>query len=177
MIDFLRTIRRSKRPEKQLMWIWFALDMRGSKGFRNGLDLPCGSMGCRRFFRTQTYTGVDLNRDHVAAGLSTYPEATGITGPIEELPEGLQGDWVVCLQTIGHNNAFQSANTMQAVRSVVDAVVPGGVLILNACGDPLTEYGDEMDALLEQSFKTVKRRTYGAFTRRHTQRGALLSRH
>jgi hypothetical protein len=152
--------RRSNRPAKQLMWLWFAEDMSVSRRYADGLDVACGEMLLRRFFQTKTYTGLDFDADRLAKGLQENPDVRGVVGPIQNL--SLTGDLVVCMQTIGFNKKFDRTAAIQAVDRLVAATRSGGALIFNVRDLSRRELSD-IGEKLRQSFGSVDARPYGSF--------------
>ena len=73
-----------------------------------------------------------------------------------------EGDFVLCVQTIGFNNYFNPKNTLLAVDKLIEATRPGGALIFNI-GRLCQEYRSEIDVRLAAAFQNVRARDYGNF--------------
>lgn len=171
---FLKGVRLTGRPEKQLLWFWVYRDMKKSEGHQTGLDLACGPMQSKPDFRTKAYIGVDCVASEVEAGLKLYPDVKGIVSTIEEMPDELDGDFVVCLQTIGTNRYFKKENTLIVMDRLLKAVKPGGCLMVNVGPDSLDPYGPDIASRLNRSFEKVKCRRYGAFHEERSITASLL---
>lgn len=152
-------LKRSTRAAKQLMLLWLSESMRASADFRDGLDVACGYMSYRPLFQTQTYTGIDINEDRLAKGLTLYPDASAAHCPIEDMTQ--TADFVICLQTIGFNQRFGTKNIMLGIEKLIEATRPGGTLIFNIG----ISGGQQLPAISERvrrSFDEVTERRYGA---------------
>ncbi len=151
--------RGSLRPAKQLLWRWLERDMQESSSCRAGLDIACGAMINRPLFRTQTYTGIDLDRGRIEEGLTKYPNVRGEVCDILNMLEDVQGDFVLCIQTIGINAKCDPVMDVAMVEAIVDRVNSGGTLIVNlgpACQDQTV-----LIDILRQRFDGVIIRPYG----------------
>jgi hypothetical protein len=156
------SLRHADRPSKQLLWIWLRNDMANSSAFKRGLDIACAEMENFRFFQTISYTGVDIDAERLEAGAKANPGATAIHSSIENMPPTLQGDFVVCVQTIGTNKLFRNDQTMTCVKKIVAATATGGTLLFNIGPDSLG-YAGEVEEVLRTSFGRLRKRSYGAF--------------
>ncbi len=161
---------KSQRPVKQLMWLWLAKDMRESTGFRDGLDLACGDMSVKRLFRTDTYTGLDIDQERLELAGAKHPDANAVWGDIESCK--LTGDFVVCLQTIGFNRLFNHDRTLPTVRKLIACTRPDGTLIVNLGRQQ--NLADQVDDVLRDAFATVQRRTYGRFVEPRGYRVSMM---
>lgn len=155
MAPFLRI---SRNPHKQLMWMWVCKLLAESRSYQRGLDLACGELKTFKYFQTKEYTGVDADESRVdyARGKFNVPV---ITSRIEDLPEALTGDFVVCLQTIGFNKYFELPHAVDVVRRCVDATAPAGMLLFNAANLSLQQY-DAIEAMLKSGFDSLEIRPY-----------------
>ena len=160
----------SKRPEKQLMWMWLSRDMKLSRGAEVGLDLACGPMRHRPNFLTDHYVGVDLDPERIERGLAKHPEVTGVVAGIEDIDPETRGDFVICIETLGINLRFDVDKMMLVLPKIVDAVRPGGTLIFNIGIDSAFE--QQIDELLATAFQDVDKREYGAG---HDRTSTLIS--
>jgi hypothetical protein len=145
--------------------MWLKRELEQSAGMGAGLDVACGYMQFRPLFKTSTYLGVDLDEGRIAAGLERYPDAQGIVSSIENMQSDVKGDCVTCIQTIGANEFFDPDNTMVCVRKLVDATREKGVLLLTI-GPDSAGYCDSIEELLQDCFRHVDVRAYGAFNER-----------
>jgi threonine dehydrogenase-like Zn-dependent dehydrogenase len=150
---------RSRRPAKQLLWLWVREDMHASRGFSDGLDLACGDMSVKPFFQTTNYVGIDRDAARLELAAAKHPDATAIAGKIED--NIIVGDFVLCLQTIGFNRLFEESRTLPTVEKLVESVRPGGTLIFNT-GRPCQIHRQEINSRLRTSFNRVTARDYGA---------------
>lgn len=167
-------IRRSSRPSKQLLFLMLSKDMKSSQSYNIGLDLACGKMYNRGMFKTKKYIGIDIDEERIRKGLRKFPSATGLVYPLEDLPSTLEGDFVVCVQTIGINNYFDVKNTMNVINKIVESVNQNGVLIFNVGPKALELYERKIDELLVQSFSGVKKTEYGRWTNETNKHLSLL---
>jgi hypothetical protein len=155
----------SRRPAKQLLFWWLEHELKRSVGAEVGLDVACGFMQFRPLFRSARYIGVEIDLERLQVGLGKYPGVTGIHSSIEELDPALQGDFVICIQTIGANKLFNSENTVLCVEKLVRATKQGGTLLVTI-GPASAKYIEEIEKILRNAFRHVKIKSYGAFNRR-----------
>jgi hypothetical protein len=158
-------LRLTSRPSKQLLWIWLRQDMAKSSQFDRGLDIACAEMENRRFFQTRSYTGVDIDAERLAIGAKANPGVTAIHSPMESMPSTLQGDFVLCVQTIGTNKLFSNERTLPSVENIVAATASGGTLLFNI-GPGSLGHSREVEKFLARNFGYVRKRVYGAFNDR-----------
>lgn len=138
--------------------------MRLSEGKEIGIDAACGRMGNRKLFGTSHYIGIDIDEDRIQSGKQKYPEARAVLSSIEEAT-GLNGDVVVCVQTININRSFESKSAIPVVEKLVEMCNPGGYLIFNVgnIGGPPKDIEPSIDAVLNRRFERIHKRRYGAF--------------
>jgi hypothetical protein len=122
--------RESRRPSKQILWLWVADLMKESEGFQLGLDIACGYVKNKPPFRTQDYFGIDASEERIRTG-SAETGGKGMACKIEDMPADLKGDFVVCLETTGVNEFFEDRNAALAFEKCVQATNPGGSLLVN----------------------------------------------
>lgn len=151
--------RGSLRPAKQLVWRWLEKDMQESSSYCAGLDIACGAMINRPLFKTQTYTGIDLDENRIKEGLTKYPDVRGEACDILNMPEDVRGDFVLCVQTIGINAKCDHTMDAAMVEAIVDHVNTGGSLIVNL--GPACRNKEFLIDILRRRFKTVIVRPYG----------------
>ena len=108
-------VRRSKRPQKQLLFYWLAEEFKRSNGRKRAVDFACGYMLFRPAIRAEDYVGIDLDGERIQEGMRKFPEIQGIVSTILDAPEDIRGDYVVCIETIGVNTRFDPAQTVQTV--------------------------------------------------------------
>lgn len=128
-----------------------------------GLDLACSNMGNRELFLTKEYIGLDIDKKSLNEGKKKYPEAKTIVSSIEDI-KNIKADIVLCVQTININTLFETKNTLIAINSMLKTVKKGGSLIFNIgdYNDGLI-YEKEVDKLLKEQFKVIKKVKYGTF--------------
>ena len=153
--------RYSGKPAKQLLWYFLMRDMRLSEGCEIGVDAGCGHMENKRWFRTQRYIGIDVDRERLAAAQSTHPDAESMCAKLEDV-DGVTGDIVLCVQVM-NNRYFDVSNTLVATEALVRMVRPGGVLIFNISKRAFS-FEEEIFALLKRSFELIKVEKYGALS-------------
>ena len=167
-------LRRSLRPSKQLLWILFSHDMKNSSHFEVGLDLACGPMGNREYFKTKKYTGIDVDETGIEQGLKRFPDVDYRIGTIEDLPDETKGDFVVCVQTIGINTEFETSHTIKCIKAMVRSVNQGGTLIFNVAGESLTNNELAIDKIISTHFRSSKKTEYGNFSDQTTRLKSLV---
>lgn len=158
----IHSIRRSNRAAKQLLWFLFEKDLKRSCNFDVGLDIACGDMYFYNFIKTKIYFGIDIDEERLSKAKKVYPNAKTVVSSIENLPPGLTGDFVVCMQAIGINTLFNINNTLVAVKKIVGATNPRGTLIFNI-GMPCIKFQKEILFYLKNYFQNIKVVKYGNF--------------
>lgn len=161
ILEFSRKVRFSRRPSKQFLWFLFIRDMKASYKKNLGIDVGCGDMANKRFFRTKTYLGIDCDEERLRLAKLRNPDAETFQGRVEEV-NGIQGDIVVCLQVF-NNKFFDPLQATSITRKLAAMVKPGGSLIFNT-GKRTLEFEEELDALLAKSFRSVIKTRYGAMS-------------
>lgn len=145
--------------------MWLAHDMKDLRGTR-GLEAGCGLMLNRRYFRTESYVGVDSDPDRIASATSRLAEdasrITGVVSQIEDLDEKWRSDVVLCVQTIGTNARFDHARAHATVEKLIALTKPRGTLILNV-GKKSPHH--EIELALQKAFDKVIVRRYGRMSR------------
>lgn len=149
----------SRNPHKQLMWLWVCRLMKESRSYHRGLDLACGELKTFKYFQTKEYLGVDADESRVTFARQKFGVPV-IVSRLEELPDKLSGDFVVCLQTIGFNRYFDISHAVEVVRRCVQATSPMGMILINATRLSQQQFA-ESEAIMRNNFETVEIRQYG----------------
>jgi len=90
------------------------------------LDLACGYGDYFVYFKGKDYIGIDSDLERIKQAQTRYPEAKFFCSTIEELPENISADLVICIQTIGFNNYFKVKNTLKVVKNIVSVTNKNG---------------------------------------------------
>lgn len=155
--------RWSTNPQKHLCFTWLAKVLSQSSRFDTTLDVACGNLNNYQFVKSSNYIGVDMNLASLEFGNRVFPEAKTEHLKIEELENAkLKGDLVICTQTIGVNQLFQSENTTMNVITLMQCTNSGGTLVFDT-GLYSLPYIDEATTVLNGGFKTVNVREFGSF--------------
>ncbi len=154
--------RFSPKPAKQLLYIWINRDLARSDGMEVGLDVGCGWMQNRPFFRTRRYIGMDLDAERLEKGKKDYPGVEAVEGRIGDDGLDIQGDCVLCVQVF-NNQHFDPAQTFDGVRSLVDMTRSGGILVFNIARRAF-DAEEEIDRHLGETFERVDKVPYGALS-------------
>jgi hypothetical protein len=155
-------MRRSKKPSKQLLWLWMDKLYTKSVNYNIGLDVACGSMDMRKYFKTKKYIGIDLDEERINIGVKNNPGVQGIVKSIELMDENDKGDFVTCLQTIGINKHFNTEYTILCVSKLIQATNVDGMLIFNI-GPFSYRYFDTIYTMLLTYYSNIEVRKYGRF--------------
>lgn len=128
-----------------------------------GIDVGCGPMDNRPYFRSTRYVGVDLDVDRLVTGRKRFPEALAVAMRIER-DCGVAGDFVLCVQMFV-NRHFPAEQTLEAAEALVRMTRPGGTLIFNIARRNLPWEAD-IDRLLGGTFADVHKFRYGVLSGR-----------
>jgi trans-aconitate methyltransferase len=164
--------RLSKKPAKQLLYLFLWRDLRLTRGCELGIDAGCGDMQNKPGFESQRYLGIDLDAERLAAAQARHPDAETHCAALPEVA-GITGDFVLCVQVM-NNRFFAVEQTVAAVHALVAMVRPGGVLVFNISKRAFP-YQAEIDALLGESFGDVHKAEYGALSALETVLSPLLA--
>ena len=164
--------RLSKKPAKQLLYLFLWRDLRLTRGCELGIDAGCGDMQNKPGFESQRYLGIDLDAERLAAAQARHPDAETHCAALPEVA-GIMGDFVLCVQVM-NNRFFALDNTIAACRALVAMVRPGGVLVFNISKRAFA-FETEIDELLANSFGDVHKAKYGALSARETILSPLLA--
>lgn len=119
-------------------------------------------MDNRHLFRATRYIGIDGSKESLEEGLKKYPEAEMLHMLIEEVPETVKGDFVICVETIGINYFFNNDNTLECLSKITKSVNRDGALLFNI-GFGALQQSKEIEVFLEKSFTSVAKIKYGTF--------------
>ena len=164
--------RLSKKPAKQLLYLFLWRDLRLTRGLEVGIDAGCGDMQNKPWFASRRYLGVDIDADRLAAAQARHPDAETHCSALEEV-SGIEGDFVLCVQVMS-NRFFAVEKTVAASRALVAMVRPGGTLVFNISKRAFA-FEAEIDALLAASFADVHKARYGALSALETILSPLLA--
>lgn len=128
-----------------------------------GIDVGCGPMNNRPYFRSERYIGVDLDVERLVGGRRRFPEALAVAMRIEQ-DCGIAGDFVLCVQMFV-NRHFPAEQTLAAARALVQMTRPGGTLIFNIARRNLP-WESDIDRLLQGTFDDVHKFRYGVLSGR-----------
>ena len=133
-----------------------------SSGKKVGLDVCCGRMAMRPFFKTKQYIGVDLDSKKIHRGIKIFPDVQVYIERFEDLPADVSGDFVSCLQAIGFNKHFNCDDVTEFVDKLVNHTNRGGTLVFNINGSSLMAVGFErLCDILNSRFKNIYYIKYG----------------
>jgi hypothetical protein len=154
-------LRYSGKPSKQLLWLFLARDMPASAGAEDGMDVGCGPMRNRPFFRSRRYIGVDIDAARLSAGRRRYQGSLAVASRVQD-DCGLRADFVLCVQMFV-NKHFPVESTVDAARSLASMTNAGGTLIFNISRRNFG-YEKDIDRLLAEAFGRVRKIKYGALS-------------
>lgn len=162
---FYRSHRIGASAGKTLLWIWVRKDLPPIKG-RLGVDLAGGSMLTKRFFGTQKYVSVDIDRSKLCKGLREHPDAVAVERRVQDYlcdSSCESPDVFVCLQTLGTNSHFEHADSVRVIELMYKRLKKGGSMIFNL-GNTALELGS-LEGCLSQyllgKFESVEVKFYG----------------
>jgi SAM-dependent methyltransferase len=127
------------------------------------LDLGCGTMTMAEFVDHKNYIGLDPNAKQLNKGLERTPGAKGHVMTIEDMPESLNGDLVMCMTCMG-NAVFDPNSTLHCLERMIAATRPDGHMfftLTHRCSD----YFDEAEELVRRHFNQINIYPYGRFRR------------
>jgi hypothetical protein len=140
-----------------------------SKNYNIGLDVACGTMSMNPYFKTGKYIGIDIDKSRIEQGLKKYNEAEGFVERIEDL--NINGDFVVCLQTIGFNKNFNIDNTFLSINKLINATNEKGSLLFNVKSQS-AGLTPQIHKKLRKNYEHVEEISYGGL---NTKLPRLLS--
>jgi SAM-dependent methyltransferase len=152
---------------KTLLFIWIKNDLKNIKG-ELGIDLAGGSMLNKRFFSTDKYVCVDIDQSKLDKGKNENSDAISINSKIQDFMNNKdqnKADVLLCVQTMGTNRFFEHEETLKVIKQMYYFLKPGGSMIFNvgSVNINLNHLENQIKEILNQKFKSVNIRTYGAF--------------
>ena len=152
---------------KTLLFIWIKNDLKNIKG-ELGIDLAGGSMLNKRFFSTDEYVCVDIDQSKLDKGKNENSDAISINSKIQDFMNNKdqnKPDVLLCVQTMGTNRFFEHEETLKVIKQMYYFLKPGGSMIFNvgSVNINLNHLENKIKEILNQKFKSVNIRTYGAF--------------
>ena len=152
---------------KTLLFIWIKNDLKNIKG-ELGIDLAGGSMLNKRFFSTDEYVCVDIDQSKLDKGKNENSDAISINSKIQDFMNNKdqnKADVLLCVQTMGTNRFFEHEETLKVIKQMYYFLKPGGSMIFNvgSVNINLNHLENQIKEILNQKFKSVNIRTYGAF--------------
>lgn len=152
---------------KTLLFIWIKNDLKNIKG-ELGIDLAGGSMLNKRFFSTDEYVCVDIDQSKLDKGKNENSDAISINSKIQDFMNNKdqnKPDVLLCVQTMGTNRFFEHEETLKVIKQMYYFLKPGGSMIFNvgSVNINLNHLENQIKEILNQKFKSVNIRTYGAF--------------
>jgi len=165
--SFYRSHRIGSTSAKTLLWMWIKKDLSKKKG-ETGVDLAGGSMLNKRFFKTNKYICVDIDKSKLEKGKSNNLDAIAINSKIQDfLLENQQKklDVLLCVQTMGANKFFEHDEILHVVTSMYTSLKTGGSMIFNVGKEVgnlnLNEMENKLSLMLKGKFKHIDRQFYG----------------
>jgi len=149
----------TKRPSREFMYRRVRRFLAG-RHFSTALDLACGVMRMARYIDADEYIGLDINDEALQRGVRGGSRRRAVVSTIEDMPAGLTGDFVLCLETIGINKFARVDLTMVHLERMIAATRPGGSLILNV-GHLSRDYFGSVEDALRRAFRSVEVIDYG----------------
>ena len=154
---------------KTLVFLWLKRDLETLKG-KLGIDLAGGSMANKKFFMTEKYICVDLDKKKLMKGLKQFPDAIVINDTIELFIKKYnqeKPDLLVCIQTMGVNTKFDHNKTLIVVKMIYDLLKPGGSMVFNigSLGINMDLIRKELNRIFRGKFKSTQIKSYGCFNK------------
>ena len=162
-------MRWSKWPSKQLLYFWLRHSIPKHSRCLIGLDVGCGSFAMYPLFRSQKYVGLDIHPQVVP---HHAPDFIFKQTDILDL-DGYYGFFVLCIQVLT-NKHFDKAMTLELVDRLIEMVEARGTLIINT-SKATKIYEPEIELKLQEYFKRITIRRYGAWSRQRTMFAPLLA--
>ncbi len=165
--SFYRSHRIGSTSAKTLLWIWIKKDLSKVKG-DTGVDLAGGSMLNKRFFKTNNYICVDIDKDKLNIGKKNNLDAIAIHSKIQDFLQDRQQinlDILLCAQTMGANKFFEHDEILKVVMSMYKSLKIGGSMIFNVGKEvgnlDLNEMENKLSTMLKGKFKHIDMQFYG----------------
>ena len=171
MLNLIKSFYRSHRigstPARTLLWIWIKKDLSKIKG-ETGVDLAGGTMLNKRFFKTNKYVCVDIDKKKLDLGKNNNPEVIAINSKIQDYLNEYQQkklDVLLCVQTMGANKFFEHDEILKVVTLMHGSLKIGGSMIFNIGKEvgnlDLDVMENKLSIFLEGKFKHVDNKFYG----------------
>ena len=156
---------------KTLLFIWIKNDLKNITG-ELGVDLAGGSMLNKRFFSTDEYVCIDIDQSKLDKGKNENSDAISINSKIQDFMNNKKqnkADVLLCVQTMGTNRFFEHEETLKVIKQMYCFLKPGGSMIFNvgSVNINLNNLENQIKEILNQKFKSIEIRTYGAFHTTH----------
>ncbi len=164
--SFYRSHRVGSTSGKTLLWIWVKRDLSKFKG-DTGVDLAGGGMLNKRFFKTNKYICVDINKGKLEKGKNSNLDAIAVNSKIQDfLKENQQTnlDVLLCVQTMGTSRFFEHDEVLKVVTSMHNSLRKGGSMIFNvgkSGNQNLITMENELSLMLRGKFKRIDSKFYG----------------
>lgn len=157
--------RLNRRPSNQLMMRWLKKALIENKDLSVAVDVGCGKAINRRFFKNDTYIGVDFKEDFIVRAKNTLTDDSFFVHDLaNEVPPS--GDLVVCTLVL-NNKRYPVQKTVDGVKNLITAVRKEGSLVFTI-GNSNTRYKTEIDKMLSENFKIITSKQYGKFNKNPT---------
>lgn len=152
---------------KTLLFLWIKNDLKDIKGAL-GVDLAGGSMRNKKFFSIDKYVCVDIDQSKLDKGKNENPDAISINSKIQDFMNNYNSnkpDVLLCVQTMGTNRFFEHEETLKVIKQMYYFLKPGGSMIFNvgSVNINLDLLENQIKEFLNQKFKSINIRAYGAF--------------
>lgn len=165
--SFYRSHRIGSTSAKTLLWIWVKKDLSKIKG-DTGADLAGGTMSNKKFFKTNKYICVDIDKGKLEKGKNNNLDAIAVNSKIQDfLKENQQInlDVLLCVQAMGTNRFFEHDEVLKVVSSMHNSLRKGGSMIFNV-GKQLGKLDiitmeNELSLMLRGKFKRIDSKFYG----------------
>lgn len=152
---------------KTLLYIWLKDDLKDFKG-NLGIDLGGGTMQNKKFFATNKYICVDINKSELDNGLIQNPDAIAECSRMQDFMNNNQlekADFLLCVQTMGSNASFEHKETFDVVKQMYFFLKPKGGMIFNigSSDTNLKKLTKQINEFLNGKFESINFKNYGAF--------------
>ena len=165
--SFYKSHRIGSTSAKTLLWIWIKKDLSKIKG-DTGVDLAGGSMLNKRFFKTNKYICVDIDKSKLDKGKSNNLDAIAVNSKIQDFlleNQQINLDVLLCVQTMGANKFFEHDEILKVVTYMYNSLKTGGSMIFNVGKEvgnlDLNVMENKLSLMLKGKFKYIDRQFYG----------------
>jgi hypothetical protein len=164
---FIGPIRIGASAGKTLLFIWVKNDLKNIQS-KISVDLAGGSMENKKFFKTDKYICVDIDKSKLDSGKKKNPDSTIINCKIQDFMKNeyqKNVDLLLCVQTMGTNTFFEHDETLKTIKQMYYFLNHGGSMIFNigAYNTNLDLLENQINEFLKEKFKTINIKSYGAF--------------